>query len=389
MGFTFMKKLPTPAEIRNEYPIDAEIQALKEKRDQEIRDVFTGKSDKFLAIIGPCSADNEEAVIDYLLRLRKVQDKIADKVLIIPRVYTNKPRTTGEGYKGMVHQPDPEKAPDLLAGLIAIRKMHIHAIQKSGFTCADEMLYPENYRYLSDILSYVAVGARSVEDQQHRLTVSGMDVPAGMKNPTSGDYSVMLNSVTAAQASHRFIYRSWEVETTGNPLAHTILRGAVNKHGETIPNYHYEDLRLLWEKYQEKNLKNPAVIVDTNHSNSNKQYEQQVRIAKEVLHSRIVDPELHTLVKGLMIESYIEPGNQKIGETMFTVNLSQTHVLDGKNPRNFCTQLPKCADRNVITNKEHDPDDHAPFSVARMRLHIYISHFCHILSQVNLGRRNI
>ncbi len=313
MGFTFMKKLPTPAEIRNEYPIDAEIQALKEKRDQEIRDVFTGKSDKFLAIIGPCSADNEEAVIDYLLRLRKVQDKIADKVLIIPRVYTNKPRTTGEGYKGMVHQPDPEKAPDLLAGLIAIRKMHIHAIQKSGFTCADEMLYPENYRYLSDILSYVAVGARSVEDQQHRLTVSGMDVPAGMKNPTSGDYSVMLNSVTAAQASHRFIYRSWEVETTGNPLAHTILRGAVNKHGETIPNYHYEDLRLLWEKYQEKKLKNPAVIVDTNHSNSNKQYEQQVRIAKEVLHSRIVDPELHTLVKGLMIESYIEPGNQKIG----------------------------------------------------------------------------
>ena len=313
MGFTFMKKLPTPAEIRNEYPIDAEIQALKEKRDQEIRDVFTGKSDKFLAIIGPCSADNEEAVIDYLLRLRKVQDKISDKVLIIPRVYTNKPRTTGEGYKGMVHQPDPEKAPDLLAGLIAIRKMHIHAIQKSGFTCADEMLYPENYRYLSDILSYVAVGARSVEDQQHRLTVSGMDVPAGMKNPTSGDYSVMLNSVTAAQASHRFIYRSWEVETTGNPLAHTILRGAVNKHGEVIPNYHYEDLRLLWEKYQEKKLKNPAVIVDTNHSNSNKQYEQQVRIAKEVLHSRIVDPELHTLVKGLMIESYIEPGNQKIG----------------------------------------------------------------------------
>ena len=303
MGFTFLKKLPTPAEIRNQYPIDAAIQELKAKRDQEIRDVFTGKSDKFLAIIGPCSADNEDAVCDYLLRLRKVQDKIADKVLIIPRVYTNKPRTTGEGYKGMVHQPDPEKAPDMLAGLIAIRKMHIHAIQESGFTCADEMLYPENYRYLS----------RSVEDQQHRLTVSGMDVPAGMKNPTSGDYSVMLNSVVAAQGSHRFIYRSWEVETTGNPLAHTILRGAVNKHGEAIPNYHYEDLRLLWEKYQEKNLQNPAVIVDTNHSNSNKKYEQQVRIAKEVLHSRMVDPELHKLVKGFMIESYIEPGNQKIG----------------------------------------------------------------------------
>ena len=313
MGFEFIKKLPTPEEIRNQYPIDAGIKALKEQRDQEIRDVFTGKSDKFLAIIGPCSADNEDAVIDYLLRLRKVQDKIADKVLIIPRVYTNKPRTTGEGYKGMVHQPDPEKETNMLAGLIAIRKMHIHAIQESGFTCADEMLYPENYRYLSDILSYVAVGARSVEDQQHRLTVSGMDVPAGMKNPTSGDFSVMLNSIVAAQGSHRFIYRGWEVETTGNELSHAILRGAVSKHGEAIPNYHYEDLRLLLEKYQQKNLKNPAVIVDTNHSNSSKQYEQQVRIAHEILHNRKVEPELHKLVKGLMIESYIEPGNQKIG----------------------------------------------------------------------------
>ena len=313
MGFEFIKKLPSPEEIRTQYPIDAGIQALKDQRDKEIRDVFTGKSNKFLAIIGPCSADNEDAVCDYLLRLRNVQEKIADKVLIIPRVYTNKPRTTGEGYKGMVHQPDPEKKPDLLAGLGAIRKMHIRAIQESGFTCADEMLYPENWRYLSDLLSYVAVGARSVEDQQHRLTVSGMDVPAGMKNPTSGDFSVMLNSVIAAQGGHRFIYRSWEVETTGNDLAHTILRGAVNKHGEAIPNYHYEDLQLLLEKYQEKDLKNPAVIVDTNHSNSNKQYKQQVRIAKEVLHSRLVDPQLYKLVKGLMIESYIEPGNQKIG----------------------------------------------------------------------------
>ena len=297
MSFEFIKKLPTPEEIRNQYPIDAELQALKEKRDAEIRDVFTGKSDKFLAIIGPCSADNEDAVCDYLLRLRKVQEKIEDKVLIIPRVYTNKPRTTGEGYKGMVHQPDPEKKPNLLAGLIAIRKMHMRAIRESGFTCADEMLYPENYRYLSDLLSYVAVGARSVEDQQHRLTVSGMDVPAGMKNPTSGDYSVMLNSIVAAQGAHRFIYRSWEVETTGNPLSHAILRGAVNKHGEAIPNYHYEDLRLLYDKYHAKNLANPAVIVDTNHSNSNKHYEQQVRIASEVLHSRQVDPELHTMVK--------------------------------------------------------------------------------------------
>ena len=317
MGFTFLKKLPTPAEIRNQYPIDAAIQELKAKRDQEIRDVFTGKSDKFLAIIGPCSADNEDAVCDYLLRLRKVQDKIADKVLIIPRVYTNKPRTTGEGYKGMVHQPDPEKAPDMLAGLIAIRKMHIHAIQESGFTCADEMLYPENYRYLSDILSYVAVGARSVEDQQHRLTVSGMDVPAGMKNPTSGDLTVMLNSVYAAQHPHTFIYRGWEVNTTGNDLAHTVLRGATSKHGQNLANYHYEDLNLLLQLYNERDLKNPATIIDSNHSNSSKQYKQQIRIIKEVMHSRKLSPDIHNLVKGVMIESYIEEGNQKIGEGIY------------------------------------------------------------------------
>ncbi len=313
MGFEFIKKLPTPEQIRGQYPISDRLKALKEERDREIRDVFTGRSNKFLVIIGPCSADNEDAVLDYLTRLIKVQEKIQEKVLIIPRVYTNKPRTTGEGYKGMIHQPDPEKKPNMLAGLIAIRKMHMRAIEETGFVCADEMLYPENYRYLSDILSYVAVGARSVENQQHRLTVSGMDVPAGMKNPTSGDLSVMLNSVVAAQQGHRFIYRGWEVETTGNELAHTILRGAVNKHGEAIPNYHFEDLLLLWEKYQEKHLKNPAVIVDTNHSNSNKQYMQQIRIAREVLHSRRMDPEICTLVKGLMIESYIEPGCQKIG----------------------------------------------------------------------------
>ena len=313
MGFTFLKKLPTPAEIRNQYPIDAAIQELKAKRDQEIRDVFTGKSDKFLAIIGPCSADNEDAVCDYLLRLRKVQDKIADKVLIIPRVYTNKPRTTGEGYKGMVHQPDPEKAPDMLAGLIAIRKMHIHAIQESGFTCADEMLYPDNWHYLSDLLSYVAIGARSVENQEHRLMVSGLDIPVGMKNPTSGDFSVMLNSVVAAQHGHDFISRGWEVSTEGNPLTHTILRGAVNKHGNTIPNYHYEDLQLLLEMYGERDLANPAVIIDANHSNSGKKYEQQIRIVKEVLHSRLVSKDIRQLVKGVMVESYIEPGNQKIG----------------------------------------------------------------------------
>ena len=313
MGFTFLKKLPTPAEIRNQYPIDAAIQELKAKRDQEIRDVFTGKSDKFLAIIGPCSADNEDAVCDYLLRLRKVQDKIADKVLIIPRVYTNKPRTTGEGYKGMVHQPDPEKAPDMLAGLIAIRKMHIHAIQESGFTCADEMLYPENYRYLSDILSYVAVGARSVEDQQHRLTASGVGIPVGMKNPTGGDLSVMMNSITAAQGQHVFLYRGWEVQSLGNPYAHALLRGYVDKHGKTYSNYHYEDLNELFELYQEHELKNPGVIIDTNHANSGKHYLEQIRIAKEVLHSCRLSKDIKGLVKGLMIESYIEDGNQPIG----------------------------------------------------------------------------
>ena len=313
MSFEFVTKLPTPTEIKEQYPVPEEIKTLKAERDAEIADVITGKSDKLLVIIGPCSADNETAVLDYTSRLVKVQEKIKDKVIIIPRVYTNKPRTTGVGYKGMLHQPDPEKKPDLLAGLVAIRKMHIDVMKETHLSPADEMLYPENYWYLSDVLSYVAVGARSVENQQHRLVCSGIDVPAGMKNPTSGDFSVMLNSVVAAQGSHTFIYRGWEVETTGNELTHTILRGAVNKHGEAIPNYHYEDLRLLFEKYSAKNLKNMATIVDTNHSNSNKQYEQQIRIAKEVLHSRQVDSDVRGLVKGLMIESYIEPGNQKIG----------------------------------------------------------------------------
>ena len=314
MSFTYLNQLPTPEEIKKEYPLSDKLTALKKERDAMIRNVLTGKDDRFLVVIGPCSADSEDPVCDYVSRLTAVQEKVKDRLIIIPRVYTNKPRTTGEGYKGIATQPDPEKAPDMIAGLIAMRKMHIRAIEESGLTCADEMLYPENWGYVEDLLSYVAIGARSVEDQQHRLTVSGFDVASGMKNPTSGDLAVMLNSVVAAQGGHRFIYRSWEVETTGNELAHTILRGAVNKHGEAIPNYHYEDLRLLWEKYQEKNLKNPAVIVDTNHSNSNKQYDQQVRIAKEVLHSRQVDPELHTLVKGLMIESYIEDGAQKVGE---------------------------------------------------------------------------
>ena len=313
MGFTFNRKLPIPKEIKADYPLSAEGRAKKEQRDKEIRDVITGVDDRFLIIVGPCSADNETAVMDYLHRLIPVQEKIKDRCIIIPRIYTNKPRTTGEGYKGMVHQPNPETAPDLLEGLIAIRKLHIRNIEETGLTAADEMLYPENWWYLTDLLSYVAVGARSVEDQHHRMTVSGFDVPAGMKNPTSGHMSVMLNSVVAAQHAHSFIYRGWDVDTDGNPLAHTILRGAVNKRGAVLPNYHYEDLQLLCELYAQTTLQNPACIVDVNHSNSNKQFAQQIRIIKEVMHSRKLNSDIHRLVKGVMVESYIEEGCQKVG----------------------------------------------------------------------------
>ena len=317
MSFEFVKKLPTPSEIRAQYPVPEKLAKLKEERDREIRDVITGKSNKFLVIIGPCSADNEDAVCEYVTRLAKVNEKVKDKLILIPRVYTNKPRTTGEGYKGIVHQPDPEKKPDLLAGLIAMRKMQIHAMDVSGLTAADEMLYPENWRYVSDILSYVAIGARSVEDQQHRMTVSGFDVPAGMKNPTSGDLTVMLNSVYAAQHPHTFTYRGWEVNTTGNELAHTVLRGATSKHGQNLANYHYEDLNLLLNLYNEKDLKNPVTIIVANHSNSAKQYEQQVRIVKEVMHSRKLNPDIHKLVKGVMVESYLVEGNQKVGDGVY------------------------------------------------------------------------
>ena len=317
MSFEFVRKLPTPKEIKDEFPVPEHVMNKKSLRDKEIADVITGKSDKFIVIIGPCSADNEDAVLDYTLRLKQVQEKIKDKVIIIPRVYTNKPRTTGTGYKGMLHQPDPEKKPDLLAGLIAIRKMHIRVMDETELTPADEMLYPENYWFLSDVLSYVAVGARSVENQQHRLTASGMDVPAGMKNPTSGDFSVMLNSVIAAQAKQSFIYRNWEVNTPGNPLAHTILRGAVNKHGQNIPNYHYEDLIRLVNMYNAKDIVNPACIIDANHSNSGKMYNEQIRITKEIIHSMKHSDDVRKLVKGVMIESYIEPGCQKIGEGVY------------------------------------------------------------------------
>ena len=313
MSFKFVKQLPSPEEIKEMSPVTEEMKKEKETRDRLIQDVITGNSDKFLVIVGPCSADNEEAVCDYTNRLAKVQEKVADRLVLVPRIYTNKPRTTGEGYKGMLHQPDPEAKPDVLAGILAIRHMHIRSIKETGLTSADEMLYPDNWHYLSDLLSYVAIGARSVENQEHRLMVSGLDIPVGMKNPTSGDFSVMLNSVVAAQHGHDFISRGWEVSTEGNPLTHTILRGAVNKHGNTIPNYHYEDLQLLLEMYGERDLANPAVIIDSNHSNSGKKYEQQIRIVKEVLHSRLVSKDIRQLVKGVMIESYIEPGNQKIG----------------------------------------------------------------------------
>ena len=317
MSFEFIKKLPTPDQINQEFPVPAKTQELKQKRDAEIRDIFTGKSDKFIVIIGPCSADNEDAVCEYVSRLAKVYEKVKDKLMIIPRVYTNKPRTTGDGYKGIIHQPDPEKETDFLKGIIAMRKMQLHAIDVSGLTAADEMLYPENWGYVADILSYVAIGARSVEDQQHRLVVSGFDVPAGMKNPTSGDFSVMFNSIYAAQHPQPFIYRGWEVNTTGNPLAHAILRGATNKHGNNIPNYHYEDLVLLLEKYNERDLLNPACLVDANHSNSNKQFQEQIRIVNEVLHSRKHNSDIRKLVKGVMVESYLEEGCQKIGEHIY------------------------------------------------------------------------
>ena len=313
MSFEFKKKLPVPKEIKELYPVSSELAAKKKELDQQLIDVISGKSDKFLAIIGPCSADNEDSVCEYIERLTKVQEKIKDKVIIVPRIYTNKPRTTGEGYKGMLHQPDPEKEPDLLQGIISIRKLHMHALENYGMPIADEMLYPENYWYLSDILSYVAIGARSVEDQQHRLVTSGFDVPAGMKNPTSGDFSVMLNSVVAAQASHNFIYRGWDVNTSGNPFAHTILRGSVNKYGRSRPNYHYEDLMKLNQMYAERNLVNPATIVDANHSNSDKQFKEQIRIVKEILNSRSHSNDIRKLVKGVMIESYLVEGTQKIG----------------------------------------------------------------------------
>ena len=317
MSFHYEKLLPTPQKIIAKYPLSEKLIAQKAARDAEIADVFTGKSDKFIVIVGPCSADKEESVCEYIRKLAVIHEQVKDKLILIPRIYTNKPRTTGEGYKGLASQPDPNKAEDFVSGLIAMRKMHIRAIEETGLTAADEMLYPENYPYVEDLLSYVAIGARSVEDQHHRLVVSGFDVATGMKNPTSGDLTVMLNSVYAAQHPHKFTYRGYEVSTPGNPLAHTILRGSVSKNGRNVPNYHYEDLTNLLQMYSERELQNPACIVDTNHSNSNKQFKQQIRIAKEILHSRKLDADIRGLVKGLMIESYLVEGCQKVHESVY------------------------------------------------------------------------
>ncbi len=308
MNMQFNRKLPIPKEVKSQYPLTEQMAAVKASRDLEIKSIFSGESDKFLLIIGPCSADHKEPVLDYISRLKRIEEKVKDKIFIIPRIYTNKPRTTGQGYKGMLHQPDPDQKPDMLKGIIAIRDLHMTALKDYGFTCADEMLYPENHRYLSDLLAYVAIGARSVENQQHRLVSSGLNEPVGMKNPTSGDLSIMMNAIKAAQSGHTFLYRGWEVESKGNPYAHAILRGFVDYSGKNISNYHYEDLVKLNNLYLESGLQNPSVIIDTNHSNSGKKYLEQVRIANDVVYSRNHNSDIKKMVKGLMIESYIEDG---------------------------------------------------------------------------------
>ena len=290
----FIRKLPIPMDIKKEFPLSEKVSAVRAARVEEMRAILDGRDQRLMVIVGPCSADREDSVMDYIYRLVPLQEQVKDKILIVPRIYTNKPRTNGAGYKGMLHQPDPSKKPDMLEGIIAIRRLHTRAVEETGFACADEMLYPENYRYLSDILGYVAVGARSVENQQHRLVASGIDVPVGMKNPTGGDLSVMMNSIYAAMGDHTFLYRGWEVETNGNPYAHAIMRGYVNEKGDSRPNYHYEDLIQLHKLYEEK-----------------------IRIAKEVLHSKRHSADIDRLVKGLMIESYIEDGNQKISESTY------------------------------------------------------------------------
>ena len=336
MNMNFKCKLPIPAEVKEQYPVSEDISKRIALRNKEIADIISGNDNRIMLVIGPCSADNEESVLDYICRLRGVQEKVEDKILIVPRIYTNKPRSTGKGYKGMLHQPDPNKAPDMYKGIVAIRKMHLRAISETGFTCADEMLYPENHRYLNDLLGYVAVGARSVENQQHRLTASGLNIPVGLKNPVSGSMPVLMNSLEAAQSGHTFLYRGWEVSTEGNPLAHAILRGYENNYGQDMSNYHYEDLLLLNKLYIEKGFSNPAVIVDTNHCNSGKKPLEQPRIVKEVLSSCRYNEDIRRLVKGFMIESYIEDGAQKIDEHIYGKSITDPCLGWEKTERMIC-----------------------------------------------------
>ena len=336
MDMFFERKLPIPMETKEMYPLSPALAVIVEQRAQELRDIISGNSDKFLLLIGPCSADNEDSVMEYISRLRKVQERVQEKIFIVPRIYTNKPRTTGEGYMGMLHQPDPGEKPDLFKGIVAIRELHMRVLSETGFSCADEMLYPENHKYLDDVLAYVTVGARSVEDQQHRLTASGVGIPVGMKNPTGGNIDVMLNAIAAAQHPHSFIYRGWQAHSPGNPYAHAILRGYVDKHGRAVPNYHYENLLQLSEAYEQRLLQNPAVIVDTNHANSGKQYLEQIRIAKEVMHSRHERPEIKRLVKGLMIESYLEDGAQDIGGGCYGKSITDPCLGWEKTERLIC-----------------------------------------------------
>lgn len=313
----FKRKLPIPQEVKEELPLSDELAKIKSQNDDNIRKIFTGESNKFLLVIGPCSADREDAVMEYVYRLKRLSEQVQDKIMIVPRVYTGKPRTTGAGYKGLVHQPNPAEPPDMFKGILAIREIHMKVLEETGFSTADEMLYPENHRYISDLLTYVTVGARSVENQQHRLLASGIEVPVGMKNPTSGDISVMMNAIKAGQSSHMFIYRGWEVASEGNPYTHAILRGYVNKNGESHPNYHYEDLSHLYDNYMKMGLLNPSAIVDCSHSNSSKHYKAQIRIAKEVCHNRQHSKNINSLVKGLMIESYLEDGAQKVSDGVY------------------------------------------------------------------------
>lgn len=317
MNMNFVRKLPIPKELKEQYPLSAELEKIKYQRDREISDILMGINSRFLLIIGPCSADREDSVMDYLCRLKLVQEEVSDKILIIPRLYTSKPRSQGKGYMGFLHQPNPSEAPDILKGISQVREFHLRALSETGFSCAEELLYPENHRYLSDLISYVAVGARSVENQEHRLVASGLKIPAGMKNPVGGNLDSLINSISSAKLPHKFLYRGWEVESAGNPLAHAILRGYKDKDGVPHPNYDEKSVLNLLEKYEAAGLSFPTCIIDTNHDNSGKQYEKQPDIALETVDLRNREPAVKKFVKGLMVESYLTDGCQEIDGNIY------------------------------------------------------------------------